>query len=65
MPYARDQIQNNPGAEPENMNPDKRHAAAETRDRLGQTICRCPLFSGRLFKSRYGLYVLLGQLLGG
>ncbi len=31
MRYARNQIQNNPTAEPDNMHPHKRHAAAETR----------------------------------
>ena len=64
MAHAWNYIQKNPTAEPDNVNPDKRHAAAELRNLLGQAISGCPLFSGRFFKSRYGLDILLCQLLG-
>ena len=46
------------------MHPHKRHAAAETRDYLGQAVCTGPLFSGRFFESRYGFDILSRQLIG-
>jgi len=64
MSYARNYIQENPKAEPGDMHPYKRHAATEIRDLLGYAICPCPLLSGRFFQSRYGLDILLCQLLG-
>lgn len=62
MPNARNCVQENPTAEPENMHPHKGHAAAETRNLLSEAICGCPLVSGRFFESRYGVDILLGQL---
>ena len=63
MAYAGNCIKKDPAAEPENMHPNKRHAAAEIRDLLGQTIRGRPLFSGRIFESDYGFDILLCQLL--